>query len=72
MWGKAILVAINADAANSDGNVGTGSDNAQSACQGAQSVSDSLATKLTTPSNLFSFSPTSLSVIRYACLEIKP
>lgn len=55
VWAKALLMAINADAAQNDGNVGSGESNAQQACSGAQAISDSLAQKLDTPSNLYGF-----------------
>ncbi len=53
VWAKALTIAINAAAAGSDANTGTS--NAQQACSGAQEISDSLAAKLTNPSNLYSF-----------------
>jgi hypothetical protein len=53
VWGEAMLMAINADAAG--GNAGSGTSNAQSACQGAKDLSDALSDKLTTASNLFPF-----------------
>jgi len=53
VWAKALLVSVNADAAGS--NAGNGTSNATTALQGAQEISDALAQKLTTASNLYSF-----------------
>ncbi len=55
VWAKAMLMAINADAASDDGNAGSGVSNANSARQGAQDLSDRLSEKLTTASNLHGF-----------------
>ena len=55
MWGKAMLIGINAAAMQSEGNVGGGAGNAQSAFNEAQQVSDSLAQKLMTQQNLHPF-----------------
>jgi len=55
VWAKAMLIAINAEAADSDGQGGSGSGNASQAESGAQEISNALADKLTTPSNLHGF-----------------
>lgn len=55
VWAKALLMTINAEAANNDGNAGSGSANAQQAFNGAQLISNSLADKLTNSSSLFGF-----------------
>lgn len=51
VWAKAMVIAINAE----DSNAGSGKGNADSAFQSAESLSNSLADKLTTPSNLHGF-----------------
>lgn len=51
VWSKAMLIAINAQ----DGNAGSGKGNADSAFQGAESISNALADKLTTASNLHGY-----------------
>lgn len=51
VWSKAMVIAINAE----DNNAGSGKGNADSAFQGAESISNSLADKLTNASNLHSF-----------------
>jgi hypothetical protein len=55
LWGAALLIAINADAAQTDGNAGSGESNAQQACQLAQQISDDLSDKLNKASNLYGF-----------------
>jgi hypothetical protein len=57
VWAQALMMAINADAAQNgpDGNAGQGVSNAQNACAGAQAISNALAAKLTTASNLYPF-----------------
>jgi len=55
MWGKAMLIAINAAAAQSDGNAGSGPGNAQQAFNQAQTVSDQLTDKLNNQTNLHGF-----------------
>lgn len=42
VWGKAILIGINADAAEKEGNAGSATSNAQSAIEGAESLSNDL------------------------------
>lgn len=41
-WAKALLIGINADAANQDGQAGSGLENAKKAIQGAEGLSDDL------------------------------
>ncbi len=53
IWGKALFVAINADAAGSA--AGDTTVNVQSAQEGAQSISDKLSAKLTDEANLHSY-----------------
>lgn len=55
VWGKALMVAINVDAATQLGNAGNASTSADSAFQGAHDISDNLCQQLTTPSNLYGF-----------------
>ncbi len=55
VWSKAMLIAINAEAAGADGQAGSGSGNASQAVSGAEEISNSLAAKLKTPSNLHGF-----------------
>ena len=55
VWAKALLIAINADAAQKDGNAGQGPSNANSAHSGAKAVSDALAAELSNESNLHGF-----------------
>ncbi|MFA7336792.1 MAG: hypothetical protein WC028_08380 [Candidatus Obscuribacterales bacterium] len=51
VWSKAMLIAINAE----DSNAGGGKGNADSAFQGAESISNALADKLTDATNLHGF-----------------
>ena len=51
VWAKAMVIAINAQ----DSNAGGGAANADAAFDSAQSISNSLADKLTNPSNLHGF-----------------
>src|SRR5690606_17476037 len=51
VWAKALLIAINAEAARNDGNAGSGGSSAQSAYSGAKNISDSLSLKLSQQSN---------------------
>ena len=53
VWGEAMLMAINAQAAGGD--AGSGAGHAQQACQGAEEISNALADKLNTASNLYNF-----------------
>jgi hypothetical protein len=46
VWAKAMLIAVNADAADKDGKAGSGLQNAKSAFDGAKAISDRLAAKL--------------------------
>ncbi|HEY9784467.1 MAG TPA: hypothetical protein V6D17_03625 [Candidatus Obscuribacterales bacterium] len=55
LWAKAMLMAINANAAQKDGNAGAGAGNAQQAYEGVKGISERLSAKLTTPSNLYGF-----------------
>lgn len=55
IWAKALLMAINADEASKTGHGGSGPSNAQDACEGAEEISDRLASKLTNPNNLYNF-----------------
>ncbi|MDR3615784.1 MAG: hypothetical protein P4L53_19655 [Candidatus Obscuribacterales bacterium] len=55
LWGAALLIAINADAAQNDGNAGSGESSAQQACQLAQQISDDLSGQLNQASNLYGF-----------------
>lgn len=55
VWGRALMMSINAASAQADGNVGTGSANADIAYIGAKSISDSLTDKLTAENNLHQF-----------------
>ncbi len=53
VWAKAMLIGINADAAEKDGLAGSGESNADQAIQGAQAISTALTQQLTTPTNLY-------------------
>ena len=55
LWGEALLIGINAEAAANDGNAGSGKSNAEQALNDASSISDALASKLKKPSNLYDF-----------------
>ncbi|MBS2005598.1 MAG: hypothetical protein JST01_01065 [Cyanobacteria bacterium SZAS TMP-1] len=55
VWAKAMLIAINADAANNDGNAGSGGSHATEAIQGAQTISDALAVKLSNPAHIHGY-----------------
>ncbi len=56
VWAKALLIAINADAANNEGTAGSSMDgNVDQARQGAQAISDALSAQLTNASNLYTF-----------------
>ncbi|MBK7840850.1 MAG: hypothetical protein IPJ49_24875 [Candidatus Obscuribacter sp.] len=55
IWAKALLMNINAEAAQHDGNAGSGPNNATSAYNSAKSISDKLADKLTNQGNLHGF-----------------
>lgn len=57
VWAKAMLININAEAAQNDtpSNVGSGQGSATQAFSGAEDISNQLADKLTTASNLFGF-----------------
>lgn len=53
VWAKAMLVALNADAAGGD--AGSGDDSANNAYQGAKAISDNLYDQLTNAQNLYGF-----------------
>lgn len=55
VWAQAMLIAINAKAAETEGYAGSGPSNADSAAQGAEEISDALTNKLTQASNLYGF-----------------
>lgn len=55
VWGKAMMIAINAAAAQADGNAGSGPANADLAYNGAQEISDALSDKLNTEANMHQF-----------------
>jgi hypothetical protein len=55
VWAKAMLIGINAAAADKDGQGGSGTSNATQAYNEAKTISDQLATKLTTPDNLYDY-----------------
>jgi hypothetical protein len=56
VWSKALFVAVNAEGAQKDGgHEGSGDSSAQAAHQAAKSISDALAAKLSTPTELYGF-----------------
>ncbi|MBK9142075.1 MAG: hypothetical protein IPM23_06230 [Candidatus Melainabacteria bacterium] len=55
VWAKALLIALNAENMQSEGQGGSSGSSVQSANSGAQAISDSLASKLSDPSNLYGF-----------------
>lgn len=55
IWAKALLIAINAEAADREGHGGQGKSNAQQAYSGAQAISDRLAAEITDKSNVYPF-----------------
>jgi hypothetical protein len=55
VWAQALLIGINADAAQSDGTVGNGNINAGMAIGSAQRISQELSQQLTTVSNWYTF-----------------
>ncbi|MBZ0187271.1 MAG: hypothetical protein K8F91_13575, partial [Candidatus Obscuribacterales bacterium] len=55
VWAKAMLIAINAEGMQNQGNGGSSNASAQSAHSGAKQISDDLQQKLTTAANLYGF-----------------
>lgn len=56
VWSKALLVAVNVDAASQDaGNAGNGANSVNEVFQGAQKISNNLADKLRTQTNLYDY-----------------
>jgi hypothetical protein len=55
VWAKALQIGINAEAAEREGHGGEGKSNAQQAFDGAKSISDRLADKITDKTKLYSY-----------------
>ncbi|MCA9803637.1 MAG: hypothetical protein KC777_16810 [Cyanobacteria bacterium HKST-UBA02] len=55
VWAEALLIALNAESMQSEGQGGSSNSSAQSANSEAKSLSDNLASKLSDPSNLYGF-----------------
>ena len=55
LWGAALLIAINADAAQNDGQAGSAGSDAKQACDTAQQISDQLSDQLNKASNMYGY-----------------